>query len=77
MVKTVEARAVISAVDKTGNVFDKLAQKFKGVEKNAEEPRKLRSDKKSVYLDGKWIWMDTTLDGTGHKENDYITERIY
>ncbi len=31
----------------------------------------------SVYLDGKWIWMDTTLDGTGHKENDYITERIY
>lgn len=31
----------------------------------------------SVYLDGEWVWMDTTLDGTGHKESDYITERIY
>ena len=31
----------------------------------------------SVYLDGKWVWMDTTLDGTGHQESDYITERIY
>ena len=31
----------------------------------------------SVYLDGEWVWLDTTLDGTGHKENDYIAERIY
>ncbi len=31
----------------------------------------------SVYLNGEWVWMDPTLDGTGHKEADYITERIY
>ena len=31
----------------------------------------------SVFLEGKWVWMDPTLDGTGHKERDYITERIY
>lgn len=31
----------------------------------------------SVYLEGTWVWMDPTLDGTGHKEQDYITERIY
>jgi len=31
----------------------------------------------SVFLEGKWVWMDPTLDGTGHKESDYITERIY
>jgi len=31
----------------------------------------------SVFLDGKWVWMDPTLDGTGHKEKDYIIERIY
>lgn len=36
MSKSIEARAVISAADKTGNVFDKLAQKIKGVEKNAK-----------------------------------------
>lgn len=31
----------------------------------------------SVYLDGEWVWMDPTLDGTGHRESDYITERLY
>ncbi|MEA4914025.1 MAG: transglutaminase-like domain-containing protein [Christensenella sp.] len=31
----------------------------------------------SVYLDGVWVWMDTTLDGTGHKERDYTAERFY
>lgn len=40
-------------------------------------PENLYHSWNSVYLDGKWIWMDPTLDGTGHKERDYITERIY
>jgi len=31
----------------------------------------------SVYLDGNWVWMDPTLDSTGHRDSDYITERIY
>jgi len=31
----------------------------------------------SVYLDGEWVWMDATLDGTGYRESDYITERTY
>ncbi len=40
-------------------------------------PEQLYHSWNSVYLDGKWVWMDPTLDGTGHKERDYITERIY
>lgn len=36
MSRTIEAKAIISAADKTGNVFDRLAQKIKGVEKNAK-----------------------------------------
>lgn len=31
----------------------------------------------SVFLEGKWVWMDPTLDGTFHRESDYITERVY
>lgn len=31
----------------------------------------------SVYLNGEWVWMDATLNGTGHRESDYVTERIY
>ncbi len=31
----------------------------------------------TVFLEGKWVWMDPTLHGTRHKESDYITERIY
>lgn len=36
MAKVIEAKAVISAADKTGNVFDKIASKMKGVEKAAK-----------------------------------------
>lgn len=30
-----------------------------------------------VFIDGEWVWMDATFDGTGHKEKDYTTERVY
>ena len=40
-------------------------------------PENLYHSWNSVYLDGKWVWMDATLDGTGHRESDYITERTY
>ena len=40
-------------------------------------PENLYHSWNSVYLNGEWIWMDTTLDGTGHREKDYSTERIY
>ena len=40
-------------------------------------PENLYHSWNSVYLNGEWVWMDPTLDGTGHKESDYITERIY
>jgi len=30
-----------------------------------------------VFLDGEWVWMDPTFDRSGHKEKDYITDRIY
>ena len=40
-------------------------------------PENLYHSWNSVFLEGKWVWMDPTLDGTGHKEQDYITERIY
>ena len=40
-------------------------------------PENLYHSWNSVYLDGEWIWMDPTLDGTGHKEKDYSTERLY
>jgi hypothetical protein len=36
MSRIIEAKAVISAADKTGNVFDKIAAKIKGVEKSAK-----------------------------------------
>lgn len=47
--KTIEAKAVISAQDKTGAVFDNLAKKFKGVAKDAKaladiKPPKLSGD---------------------------------
>jgi hypothetical protein len=49
MARIIEAKAVISAADKTGNVLDKIAAKFKGVEKNAKafseiKPPKLSGD---------------------------------
>ncbi len=31
----------------------------------------------SVYIDGEWVWLDATLDGTAHREKDYVAERIY
>ena len=34
--KSIEARAVMSASDATGNVLDKIATKFKGLERNAK-----------------------------------------
>ncbi|MCE5188045.1 MAG: transglutaminase-like domain-containing protein [Eubacteriales bacterium] len=40
-------------------------------------PENLYHSWNSVFLDGEWVWMDPTLDGTGHRESDYITERIY
>ncbi len=40
-------------------------------------PENLYHSWNSVYIDGEWVWMDATLDGTGHRESDYITERIY
>ena len=40
-------------------------------------PENLYHSWNSVYLDGEWVWMDATLDGTGHRESDYITERMY
>lgn len=30
-----------------------------------------------VYVNGKWKWMDPTMDGKGHKESDYTKEREY
>src|SRR4051812_8306162 len=49
MAKIIEAKAVISAQDKTGNVFDSIAKKFKGVAKDAKaladiKPPKLSGD---------------------------------
>ncbi len=40
-------------------------------------PENLYHSWNSVFLEGQWVWMDPTLDGTGHEESDYITERIY
>ena len=40
-------------------------------------PENLYHSWNSVYINGEWVWMDPTLDGTGHRESDYITERIY
>src|SRR5437899_1511165 len=36
MGKIIEAKAVISAQDNTGNTFDRIAQKLKGIEKAAK-----------------------------------------
>lgn len=40
-------------------------------------PENLYHSWNSVYLDGEWVWMDPTLDGTGHEESDYLIERVY
>ena len=50
MTRTIEARAIISASDKTGNVFDKIAAKFKGVEKSAKAIESIKAPKFSGDL---------------------------
>jgi hypothetical protein len=45
MSKIIEAKAVISATDKTGNVFDKVAAKIKGVEKSAKSFEGIKAPK--------------------------------
>ncbi|SFO25875.1 hypothetical protein SAMN05216330_102439 [Bradyrhizobium sp. Ghvi] len=45
MSKIIEAKAVISAKDNTGNVFDKIAAKFKGIEKNAKALDSIKAPK--------------------------------
>jgi hypothetical protein len=43
--RTISATAVISAADKTGNVLDKIASKFKGLEKNAKALEGIKAPK--------------------------------
>jgi hypothetical protein len=45
MSKIIEARAVISAADKTGNVFDAIAKKFKGIEKAGKSLEGIKAPK--------------------------------
>lgn len=45
MSRIIEARAVISASDKTGNILDKIASKFKGLEKNAKAMEGIKAPK--------------------------------
>ena len=41
------------------------------------QPENITHSWSQVYVDGKWKWMDTTMDGTGHKESDYTMEKEY
>ena len=41
------------------------------------QPEGITHSWSQVYLDGKWKWMDTTMDGKGHKESDYTMEKEY
>jgi hypothetical protein len=43
--RIIEAKAVISAADKTANVFDKIASKLKGVEKSARALESVKAPK--------------------------------
>jgi len=47
------------------------------VEIGRVSPENLYHAWNSVYLEGEWVWMDPTLAGTGHREKDYVTERVY
>jgi hypothetical protein len=49
--RTIEARAVISAADKTGSVFDRLIAKMKGVEKSAQALGNVKAPKFAGSLD--------------------------
>lgn len=50
MSRIIEAKAVISAADKTGSVLDKIASKFKGLEKNAKAMEGI----KPLKFSGNW-----------------------
>ena len=41
------------------------------------QPEGITHSWSQVYIDGKWEWMDTTMDGKGHKESDYTMEKEY
>ncbi len=41
------------------------------------QPENITHSWSQVYVDGKWEWMDTTMDGKGHKESDYTMEKEY
>ena len=41
------------------------------------QPENITHSWSQVYIDGKWEWMDTTMDGKGHKESDYTMEKEY
>jgi hypothetical protein len=45
MSKIIKAKALISAADKTGNVFDKIASKLKGVERSAKSLESVKAPK--------------------------------
>jgi hypothetical protein len=51
MSRTIEAKAVISAADKTGAVFDRLAQKIKGLTNNAKALGDVKAPKFTGSLD--------------------------
>jgi len=40
-------------------------------------PERLYHAWNRVYLDGRWVLFDATLDGTGHRAADYAKEREY
>lgn len=41
------------------------------------QPENITHSWSQVLIDGKWIWMDTTMDGKGKKESDYTMEKEY
>ncbi len=75
--KTVEARAVISAADKTGNVFDRLAQKIKGVEKNAKSLGDIKPPKFAGHLENELKRLklsERELQGVRDRRQRFINE---
>src|ERR1700722_10973937 len=48
MAKIIEAKAVISAEDKTGAVFDKIAKKIEGIAKSAKSSKQVDALTKSL-----------------------------
>ena len=63
MSKVITAEARISAKDSTGNVLDRIASKFKGLEKNAKALEGIKAPKFS----GNTGWEQPTLNRScGH-----------